>query len=70
VPPDQFPYPLERVVGVFRSSEQVQRAQAALGRAGLTPERSAVLHGEDDARSLDVSQDLDHVRRHVVQIGA
>jgi hypothetical protein len=64
---ERFPYPLGLVVGVLRSTEQVQRAEEELERAGLTSQRREVLHGEDDARSLDVSGDAHGLRGRLIR---
>jgi hypothetical protein len=64
---ERFPYPLGLVVGVFRSTEQLERAEEGLERAGLTSQRSEVLHGEEDARSLDISGDAHGLRGRLIR---
>ena len=53
-PSDPFPYPRELVVGVIAGEGDGKRASESLSRAGFAPERVFVLHGERDARRLDV----------------
>jgi hypothetical protein len=67
-PFERFPYPRQLVVGVFRDEEDVQRAIEALARAGVGPEHREVLHGEQDARSLDVSGEAHGFRGHVIRL--
>jgi hypothetical protein len=67
-PFERFPYPRQLVVGVFRHEEDLQRALEALERAGFEPERREVLHGEQDARSLDVSGEAHGFRGHVMRL--
>jgi hypothetical protein len=52
-PPDRFPYPRQLVVGVFHREEALERAVDGLRQNGFDPGAWEVLHGEDDARSLD-----------------
>ena len=64
---DRFPYPRELVVGVVRTTEDVDRALASLQDAGFASDAAQVLHGEDDARSLDVSGDAHGFRGQVIR---
>ena len=52
-PPDRFPYPRQLVVGSFESEEGLSDALDALKQRGFDPDGWDVLHGEQDARSLD-----------------
>jgi hypothetical protein len=51
---DRFPYPRELVVGLFDSRHDTDRALQELGQRGFESDDFGVLHGEDDAHSLDV----------------
>jgi hypothetical protein len=51
---DRFPYPRELVVGLFASRQQVEKTLETLEGRGFEADDYGVLHGEDDARSLDV----------------
>jgi hypothetical protein len=54
-PVDPFPDPQQLVVGVIGDEEGGQRASEALLHAGFAPDSIVVLHGEEDARRLDVA---------------
>jgi hypothetical protein len=54
-PSDPFPYPRQLVVGVTTGKEGGQRASESLLGAGFAPDRVVILHGEQDARRLDVA---------------
>jgi hypothetical protein len=57
VPSDPFPYPRQLVVGVVAGDAGRRRASEALEAAGFAPDRFVMLHGEEDARRLDVEGD-------------
>lgn len=65
---DPFPYPRELVVGVLRDEAAVHDAFGALQRAGFTEDRFAVLHGEEDARRLDVSGDEHGLAGRIIRL--
>jgi hypothetical protein len=52
-PFERFPYPRCLVVGLFESEQDVQHVGEALERVGFESDSYEVLHGEEDARSLD-----------------
>jgi hypothetical protein len=54
-PSDPFPYPRELVVGVVSGEGDGEHASESLSRAGFAPDHVIVLHGEQDARRLDVT---------------
>src|SRR4051794_38364200 len=54
-PSDPFPYPRQLVVGVTAGTEGGQRASESLLGAGFAPNHVVILHGEQDARRLDVA---------------
>jgi hypothetical protein len=56
-PSDPFPYPRQLVVGVIGGKGGGQRASQSLLGAGFASDRVVVLHGEEDARRLDVEGD-------------
>jgi hypothetical protein len=64
---DRFPYPRQLVVGVFGSEQGVQRSSDALQRVGFAQDRFLVLHGEEDARSLDVEGDEHGLRGRLIR---
>jgi hypothetical protein len=66
-PFDRFPYPRQLVVGVFGDEQDLQRALAGLQRSGFGPDRYEVLHGEQDARSLDVTGEAHGLRGSVIR---
>jgi hypothetical protein len=51
---ERFPYPRRLVVGLFEGDQDVQQAVETLERAGFGVDSYEVLHGEEDARSLDL----------------
>jgi hypothetical protein len=50
---ERFPYPRRLVVGLFGSEQDLQHAVEALERVGFDSDSYDVLHGDEDARSLD-----------------
>jgi hypothetical protein len=66
-PFERFPYPRQLVVGVFGDEENLQRALTGLERAGFGSDRYEVLHGEQDARSLDIKGDAHGLRGNVIR---
>jgi hypothetical protein len=64
---DRFPYPRRLVVGLLRDEPGVHRASERLRRAGLGSARYTVLHGADDARSLDVTGEAHGLRGEVIR---
>jgi hypothetical protein len=66
-PFERFPYPRELVVGLLGDEENLQQALAALKEAGFRSDRYDVLHGEQDADSLDVTGDAHGLRGHVIR---
>jgi hypothetical protein len=56
-PVDPFPYPRQLVVGVIPDEGGGQRVSESLLQAGFAPDHVVVLHGEEDARRLDVEGD-------------
>jgi hypothetical protein len=67
-PFERFPYPRQLVVGVFREEPALRTAVSALERSGVTPERLEVLHGAEDARSLDVPASEHGLRGLVIRV--
>jgi hypothetical protein len=64
---DRFPYPRRLVVGLLRDEQGVQRASERLRRGGFESDRYTVLHGADDARSLDVTGEAHGLRGEVIR---
>ena len=64
---DRFPYPRRLVVGLFDDEQSVQRASERLRRGGFESDRYMVLHGADDARSLDVTGEAHGLRGEVIR---
>jgi hypothetical protein len=56
-PSDPFPYPRQLVVGVIGGKVGGERASESLLGVGFAPDSIVVLHGEQDARRLDVEGD-------------
>jgi hypothetical protein len=65
--PDRPPYPLEMVAGTFGDEQSVQRAVGALRRAGFQPADCDILHGAEDAESLDVTGEAHGLRGRVIR---
>jgi hypothetical protein len=65
--PDRPPYPLGMVVGTFGDEQSAQRAVEALRREGFQPEDYDVLHGAEDAESLDVTGDAHGLKGRVIR---
>ncbi len=59
---DRFPYPRRLVVGLLRDERGVDRASQRLRTSGFESDRCTVLHGADDARSLDVTGEAHGLR--------
>src|SRR3954468_21922906 len=66
-PFDRFPYPRQLVVGVFDDEQDLQRALKGLQRSGFGADRYEVLHGEQDARSLDLTGEAHGLRGNVIR---
>jgi len=64
---ERFPYPRRLVVGLLRDEQAVHRASDRLRGAGFGADRYTVLHGADDARSLDVTGEAHGVRGEVIR---
>jgi hypothetical protein len=64
---ERFPYPRELVVGLLSEEENLQQALATLKEAGFGSDRCDVLHGEQDADSLDVTGDAHGLRGHLIR---
>src|SRR5687767_7504222 len=64
---DRFPYPRRLVVGLLRDEQGVQRASELLRNGGFESDRFTVLHGADDARSLDVTGEAHGLRGEVIR---
>jgi hypothetical protein len=67
-PFERFPYPRQLVVGVFRDEQSLRTAVDALERSGVTPEQREVLHGAEDARSLDIPAGEHGLRGLVIRV--
>jgi hypothetical protein len=65
---DRFPYPRQLVVGLLRDEQGVDRASKRLRTGGFETDRYTVLHGADDARSLDVTGEAHGLRGQVIRV--
>src|SRR4051812_29986178 len=62
---ERFPYPRRLVVGLLPDKDAGERASERLRSAGFESDRFTVLHGADDARTLDVTGEQHGLRGEV-----